>query len=102
VVQLLESGYFNQFEPGLFDPIIESIPSPYDPWMTAADFQSYVEAQEEAALTYHDKQHWVRISIINSAKSGRFSTDRTMQEYNQEIWHLEPVPVKDGNGTSAA
>jgi starch phosphorylase len=93
VMQLLESSYFNQFEPGLFDPIIESIRSPYDPWMTAADFRSYVNTQKEADRAYQDQERWVRMSIINSARSGRFSTDRTMQEYNRDIWRLEPIPI---------
>jgi starch phosphorylase len=93
VMQLLESSYFNQFEPGLFDPIIESIRSPYDPWMTAADFHSYVTAQHEAAKAYQDQERWVCMSIINTARSGRFSTDRTMQEYNRDIWQLEPIPI---------
>ncbi len=91
VMQLLESGYFNQFEPGIFDPIIESIRSPYDPWMTAADFPAYLEAQERAASAYQDRKLWTRMSIINSAKSGRFSTDRTIAEYNRDIWHLDRV-----------
>jgi glycogen phosphorylase len=91
VMQLLESGHFNQFEPGIFDPIIEAIRSPYDPWMTAADFRSYIDAQEQAAMAYQDREHWTRMSIINSAKSGRFSTDRTMEEYNRDIWQLKPV-----------
>ncbi|MEN8168071.1 MAG: glycogen/starch/alpha-glucan phosphorylase [Pseudomonadota bacterium] len=93
VMQLLESGYFNHFEPGLFNPIIESIRNPYDPWMTAADFQQYINAQEEAAQAYRDQERWLRMSIINSAKSGRFSTDRTMEEYNRDIWRLQPVPI---------
>jgi starch phosphorylase len=93
VMQLLESGYFNQFEPGIFDPIVESILNPYDPWMTAADFPSYLEAQERAAFAYQDQRLWTKMSIINSAKSGRFSTDRTISEYNQDIWHLKPVPA---------
>ncbi|MCU7848813.1 MAG: glycogen/starch/alpha-glucan phosphorylase [Candidatus Thiodiazotropha sp. (ex Lucinoma kastoroae)] len=91
VMQLLESGYFNQFEPGIFDPIIESIRNPYDPWMTAADFRGYRDSQEQAAMAYQDQKHWTRMSILNSAKSGRFSTDRTIQEYNHDIWKLKPV-----------
>jgi starch phosphorylase len=91
VMQLLECGLFNQFEPGIFDPIIESIRSPYDPWMTAADFRNYIDTQEQAAMAYQDPEHWTRMSIINSARSGRFSTDRTMQEYNRDIWRLEQV-----------
>ena len=91
ITHLLESGHFNQFEPGIFDDIIESIRSPYDPWMTAADFRAYVDAQEQAAMAFQDKPHWTRMSIINSAMSGRFSTDRTMEEYNRDIWRLETV-----------
>jgi starch phosphorylase len=93
VMQLLESGFFNQFEPGIFDPIIESIRNPYDPWMTAADFRSYIDAQEQVSLAYHDQKLWTRMSIINSAKSGRFSTDRTIQEYNRDIWDLQQMPI---------
>jgi len=91
VIHLLEVGHFNQFEPMLFEPIIQAIRSPHDPWVTAADFRSYVEAQERAARAYINQQDWTRMSILNAASSGRFSTDRTMREYNDEIWKMEPV-----------
>jgi len=91
VMNLLESGYFNQFEGGLFDPIIHSIRNPHDPWMTAADFRSYIEAQERAALAYRDRERWVRMSILNTAHSGYFSSDRTIADYNRDIWRLQPV-----------
>ncbi|MCU7881193.1 MAG: glycogen/starch/alpha-glucan phosphorylase [Candidatus Thiodiazotropha sp. (ex Lucinoma aequizonata)] len=97
VMQLLESGYFNQFEPGIFDPIIESIRNPYDPWMTAADFRGYQGSQEQAAIAYQDQKRWTRMSILNSAKSGRFSSDRTIQEYNHDIWKLKSVVVPSIN-----
>ena len=93
VMQLLESAHFNQFEPGLFDPIIDAIRNPFDPWLVAADFSSFVEAQQQAAEAYHDEQRWTRMSILNTAASGKFSTDRTMQEYNAEIWKLKPIPA---------
>jgi starch phosphorylase len=91
VMRLLQSGHFNMFEQGLFDPIINSITSRDDPWMTAADFASYAAAQQRAATTYRDREKWIRMSILNSAKSGRFSTDRTISEYNSGIWKLDPV-----------
>ena len=91
VMALLESGHFNQFEAGLFDPIIGAIKSPHDPWLVAADFRSYVDAQERAAAAYRDRERWARMSILNTATSGKFSTDRTMREYNAEIWKLTPV-----------
>jgi len=91
VMGLLESGHFNQFEPGLFDPIVGAIRSPHDPWLVAADFRSFVAAQERAAAAYRDRERWTRMSILNTAASGKFSTDRTMREYNAEIWKLTPV-----------
>ena len=96
VVQLLESGHFNQFEPGIFDPILHAITSPDDPWMTAADFRSYIEAQQQAAKAYQDKEHWTRMSILNTAASGRFSSDRTIAEYNRDIWKLKALPPVTG------
>jgi starch phosphorylase len=92
-MQMLESGHFNQFESGIFDAISGSIRNPHDPWMTAADFRAFVDAQRRVATAYQDPNRWVRMSILNSAHSGRFSTDRTMQEYNRDIWKLEPVTV---------
>src|SRR5512133_3799529 len=93
VMQLLQSGYFNMFEQGLFEPIISSITNPGDPWLTAADFAAYVVAQQKAAEAYNDRERWLRMSISNCAQSGRFSTDRTIREYNEEIWRLPQVPA---------
>ena len=91
VMDLLQSGHFNHFEPGIFDSIIQSIKEPADMWMTAADFRSFVDAQDAAGKAYLDKDRWARMSILNSACSGRFSTDRTMRDYNNDIWHLDPI-----------
>lgn len=91
VIALLESGHFNQFDDGLFDDVIDSIKSPEDSWMTLADFRSYVDAQHEVSLAFQNHSRWNTMSIINSARSGVFSTDRTMTEYNNEIWKLDPI-----------
>ncbi len=91
VMTLLESGHFNHFEAGLFDPIIQAIRSPGDPWLVAADFRAFVDAQEQASVAYRDRERWTRMSILNTAHSGKFSTDRTMLEYNAEIWKLKPI-----------
>ena len=93
VLHLLESGHFNQFEPGIFDELINSIKNPNDPWMTIADFRSYIDAQKRVEETYRDQELWTKMSIINCANSGKFSTDRTINEYNNEIWKLQPQPV---------
>jgi starch phosphorylase len=91
VMRLLECGHFNQFEPGVFDELIASLKNPWDPWMTLADFRSYVEAQRRAAEIFQDTETWTRMSILNTASSGKFSTDRTILEYNREIWKLTAV-----------
>jgi starch phosphorylase len=59
--------------------------------MTAADFRSFVDAQNAAGQAYLDSPRWTRMSILNTANSGRFSTDRTMRDYNEDIWHLQPI-----------
>jgi starch phosphorylase len=93
VMQLLTSGQFNQFEPCIFDSLIATITSPHDPWLTAADFRSYIDAQQRAASAYRDREDWLRMSIRNTAASGRFSTDRTIRQYSEEIWKLASVPA---------
>jgi starch phosphorylase len=91
VMQLLESGHFNPMEPGVMDTVIRAIRNPQDPWMTAADFRSFLDAQAKAEDAYADQEQWTRMSILNTAASGRFSTDRTMVDYNRDIWRLESV-----------
>ena len=95
VLRLLECGHFNQFEPGIFDDLIASIKSPSDPWMTIADFRSYVDAQKRVEQVWRDPEQWTKMSILNTAASGKFSTDRTIAEYNREIWNLTPVPIAE-------
>jgi starch phosphorylase len=91
VIDLLRSGHFNACEPGIFDDIINSMMSSTDPWMTLADFRSYIDAQQAVAAAWQDTEKWTSMSILNTAASGFFSTDRTMLEYNREIWKLKPI-----------
>ena len=91
VIDLLSSGHFNNFEPGIFDVILAALLSPHDPWMTLADFRGYVDAQHRVSVAWQDQANWTRLSILNTASSGFFSTDRTMQEYNRDIWKLKPA-----------
>jgi len=92
VMRLLDNGHFNRFEPQVLDDVIAAVRAPQDPWMTAADFRSFVNAQELAGTAYQDQTRWTRMSILNSAASGRFSADRTIRDYNRDIWHLETIP----------
>ncbi|KAF3983672.1 MAG: glycogen/starch/alpha-glucan phosphorylase [Methylococcales symbiont of Hymedesmia sp. n. MRB-2018] len=95
VMNLLESGYFNQLEQGVFDDIIASLKNPNDLWMTIADFRSFIDAQQRVSIAYQDKEQWTKMSILNTASSGKFSTDRTIAQYADEIWGLTAVePAK--------
>jgi starch phosphorylase len=61
--------------------------------MTLADFEDYLQAQQRAADAFQNKAGWIKMSIINCARSGRFSSDRTIRQYNEEIWKLSPVGI---------
>ncbi|MDY6983638.1 MAG: glycogen/starch/alpha-glucan phosphorylase, partial [Pseudomonadota bacterium] len=89
VMELLENDHFCPDEPGLFKPLIDSIRNPHDQWLTAADFRSYVDTQRRAAAAYIDAERWTTMSILNTASSGFFSSDRTIREYARDIWKLE-------------
>ncbi|MEE9336919.1 MAG: glycogen/starch/alpha-glucan phosphorylase [Methylococcaceae bacterium] len=94
VINLLECGHFNQFEQGIFDDILGALKNPHDPWMTIADFRSFVDAQQRVSEAYSDKEHWTKMSIYNTASSSKFSTDRTITEYADNIWGLSTINVK--------
>ena len=93
VIDRLASGDFSRGDRHLFEPIIQSLLNE-DQWMLLADYQSYVDCQEKVSKTYQDQEQWTRMSILNSARMGKFSSDRTIREYCQEIWKVEPVSIK--------
>ncbi|MEO2032518.1 MAG: glycogen/starch/alpha-glucan phosphorylase [Planctomycetaceae bacterium] len=91
VMELLEGGHFNSSEPGIFSILTAGLRSPHDPWLTIADLRSYLDAQKDVNDAYKDEAHWTRMSIQNAAASGWFSSDRTIRQYADEIWHVEPL-----------
>lgn len=94
VMEMLEANVFSKHEPGIFDPIVHTIRSPHDPWLVAADFREYVLAQRAVAEAYRDPVRWTRMSIINTATSGKFSADRTIREYANDIWKIKSIAAK--------
>ena len=88
VMALLETDHFARDEPGLFRRVAESIRDPQDPWLTAADFAAFVEAEKVAGAAYADVEGWTTMSILNTARSGFFSSDRTIRDYARDIWKL--------------
>lgn len=91
VLHLLECNHFSPMGPGAFRALIDGMLDGNDPWMTVADFRSYLEAQARAEALWADQESWTRASIRNTAASGRFSSDRTIAEYNRDIWRLTPI-----------
>ena len=93
VVDWVGSNYFTPDEPpgvlrSLCDNLIYS-----DPFLCLADFESYSLAQEKVSAAFQDRARWAKMAILNTARVGKFSSDRTISEYAKEIWHLDPVPV---------
>ena len=91
IFEAFDSGMFNRREPGIFDMVLQAALAAGDQWMTVADLPAFIDAQELAAANFRNQEDWQRKSIINSACSGRFSTDRTMQDYNRDIWRLNSL-----------
>jgi starch phosphorylase len=94
VIDFLVSGELTPDRPDLFAPIVESLLDRGDPFLVLADFDAYVEAQERVDNAWRDVEAWTRKSILNCARMGRFSSDRTIWEYAADIWRVQPVPVR--------
>jgi starch phosphorylase len=92
VFSLLESGLFAHGDADLFEPIVHQLLD-HDPYFVLADFNAYRDCQRRVGETYLDEEKWTRMSILNTARSGKFSSDRTIREYCKEIWHVSPKPI---------
>jgi starch phosphorylase len=92
VLDALSSGRFSPGEPGLFRPVVESLLNGGDPYLVLADFAAYLACQEEVDRAYQDSERWTRMAILNVARTGKFSSDRTIREYADDIWKIIPVP----------
>ena len=99
-LDLIFSNYFNPSEPGIFEPLRQMLLRDGDYYMHLADLKPYVDVQDSAGELYSKPKQWARKTILNIAASGRFSSDRTIDEYANEIWNAVPCPVtKDGYGS---
>ncbi len=92
IIKLLSSGYFNISEPGLFDNLLRNLIE-HDYYMHLEDLSSYLEAQKQAEERYLDTHAWQHSSLMNIANSGKFSSDRTIAQYAEEIWNLKACHV---------
>ncbi|WP_233148297.1 glycogen/starch/alpha-glucan phosphorylase [Rhodopirellula sp. MGV] len=91
LMELLEGGHFNDDEPGIFGELIGGLRNPRDQWLSIADLRSFIDAQARVAGAYKNTEHWDRMSILNTANSGWFSSDRTIQQYADDIWNVGAV-----------
>ena len=92
VIDLISDGHFSRGDRDLFRPIVDSLLHA-DPYRLMADFQSYVHCQALVSATYRNPEEWSRMSILNVARMGKFSSDRAIREYCDDIWHVKPVPI---------
>ncbi|MBI4657354.1 MAG: glycogen/starch/alpha-glucan phosphorylase [Verrucomicrobia bacterium] len=92
-LDLIERDFFSMLEPGVFKPVVQSLLDWGDHYMLLADLRSYVETQERVDAAYKDRSGWDRKAILNVARAGKFSSDRTIREYASDIWHVQPCKV---------
>ena len=90
-LDMIRRNVFSLLSPGLFDPILRALLDYNDYYMLLADLRSYSDAQDRVDAAYRDQARWNRMSLVNIARSGRFSSDRAVAEYARDIWHVEPV-----------
>jgi glycogen phosphorylase len=92
VIDLIRSGFFTRGDTALLQPLMDNLLHD-DPYMLFADFASYIECQEKVSAAYRDPEQWTRMAILNTARSGKFSSDRSIREYSRDIWNVQPVPI---------
>jgi starch phosphorylase len=91
-IDLINSGLFSHGDGNTFRPLTENLLES-DPFLVCADFRDYIECQGRVALAYRNTDRWSRMSILNVARCGRFSSDRAVREYCEDIWNTTPLPV---------
>jgi starch phosphorylase len=91
-IDLIDSGCFSHGDRGLFHPLVESLLT-RDDYMLLADYQAYVDCQQRVSDAYSDQNNWTRMSILNTARVGRFSSDRSIRDYCRDIWKVRPIAL---------
>ena len=97
-MSLINSGLFSHGDKQLFSPLTENLLQ-HDPYMVCADYRSYLDCQDQVGIRYRDVESWTRMSILNVARIGIFSSDRAIREYCEQIWKVQPVPVQGRHST---
>jgi starch phosphorylase len=92
-LDLIDSGLFSHGDRQLFAPLTSNLHS-QDPYLVCADYRAYLDCQDSVDVHFRDTECWTRMSILNVARIGKFSSDRAIREYAEEIWRVQPVPIK--------
>jgi starch phosphorylase len=100
-IDLIASGLFSNGDSHLFRPLTENLLNA-DPFLVCADFRDYVDCQGRVAAAYANQDDWVRMSIVNVARSGPFSSDRAIREYCEHTWHVAPLRVEMSTPAAAS
>ena len=94
LVDWIGSDFFTPGEHGAFGPLHHSLLDGGDPYLVLADYRAYSDAQTRVDVAYRDQSKWAEMAILNTARVGKFSSDRTIREYAEQIWNLPAVPVE--------
>ncbi|MCB1735772.1 MAG: glycogen/starch/alpha-glucan phosphorylase [Gammaproteobacteria bacterium] len=94
-IDLIARGYFSHGDRDLFRPVVDELLG-RDKYLVLADYADYLDAQSRVDLAYRDRDHWTRMSVLNVARMGHFSSDRSVRDYNREIWHADPAVLPTG------
>ena len=91
-IDLISSGFFSKRDVNLFKPLVDSLLC-RDEHVILADYQSYVDCRDHVGMTFKDQKKWMKMSILTVARMGKFSSDRSIREYNEKIWHAAPLKI---------
>jgi starch phosphorylase len=89
-IDLISDGAFSNGDRELFRPLVDALLT-RDDYLLLADYQAYVDCQQNVGDAFHERSRWTRMSILNCARIGRFSSDRSIREYCRDIWHVSPL-----------
>jgi glycogen phosphorylase len=92
VIDFIASGALGSGDTELFRPIVENLLN-HDPFLLLADYQAYIDAQDRVRTLWRDAHAWTRQSILNSARMGKFSSDRSIRDYCEYVWRVQSAPV---------
>jgi len=94
-LELVARGHFSRGDREMFRPLLDNLLNS-DPFLVLADYADYARCQEQVGAAWKDPERWTRMSILNTARSGKFSSDRSIRDYCSEIWNIAPVRISLG------